>query len=90
VANTPIDLEAYRSRRLAALSRTADPRPCHLSAAPDRVLLLFTTGAELDLSPAHARVWAERLAAMADVAEALGRDERALLSRGEEGGPDAS
>lgn len=67
-----LDLEAARARRVAAAK--APVQPCHLSAAPDRVLLLFTNGEQLDLSPAHARIWAERLAAMADVAEAIGRE----------------
>jgi antitoxin component of MazEF toxin-antitoxin module len=48
--------------------------PAHLSAEPGKVILEVSNGAGLDLSPANARVWAERLAAMADVAEALERE----------------
>jgi len=43
-----------------------------LAAEAGRVFLRFAVGAELELSPEHARIWTERLAAMADVAAALG------------------
>lgn len=81
-------LERYRAARVSAAVKAGPPKPMHLTAAPDRVVLVFTNGDELDLSPESARVWAERLAAMADVAAALGRDERALLGLPEGGGDD--
>lgn len=82
----PICLEAFRARRLAQLAPSTPVRPLHLSAAPDRVLLLFSNGQELSETPASGRVWAERILAMCDVAEALGRDERALLGAPDDGG----
>lgn len=83
------DLEAYRALRVARAAKKGPPCPRHLSAAPDRVLLLFSNGDELDLSPANARIWAERLCQMADSAERLARDERVLLVIREEGDADA-
>jgi hypothetical protein len=82
-ANEPVSLDAYRLRRrvaadLARRSPAAQPpagvKPTYLAAEPGRVLLRFSDGAELELAPEHARTWAERLAAMADVAEAMAKD----------------
>jgi hypothetical protein len=77
-----VSLDGYRLRRQVdeALQLAAKPlapppvKPTYLAAEPGKVLLAFSDGAQLDLSPDHARTWAERLAAMADVAEALDRD----------------
>lgn len=81
----PISLAAYRhrlitQRALAALDAAKQreaPRPVqptYIAAEPGKVLLRFSDGAELELSPEHCRTWAERLAGMADVAEALARE----------------
>lgn len=79
----PISLDAYRARRKALLARIVDRarpvQPTYLGAEAGKVLLAFSNGTEIDLSPAQARLWAERVADMADTAEALAR----------EGGPDA-
>lgn len=71
-----IDLDAARARRASAATRSqttqaSSATPATISAGPGRVVLALGDGAELDLSPQHARVWAERLSDMADVAESL-------------------
>lgn len=72
----PISLDRYRERRAAAArpAASAPVKPTYLAAEAGKVLLAFSDGAQLDLSPQHARIWAERLAAMADVAEALAKE----------------
>lgn len=67
-----VQLAAFRARRATPAPKPV--APAHLQAQPGRVLLQLSDKSELDLSPAHARIWAERLAAMADVAEALERE----------------
>lgn len=84
-----VNLDAFRARRRAVESPQPSQGCIHLGAAPDRVILRLFNGDEAELSPTRARVWAERLVAMADVAEALGRDERSLLID-PDGGDDAS
>lgn len=76
-----VNLAAARQRKLARESAAARPEPAlrqaypaYIAAEADRVILRLTNGDELDLSPDHARVWAERLVAMADTAEALGKE----------------
>jgi hypothetical protein len=64
-----IHLAAARARRAAPAPRPA----AHLRAAPDRVILELADGTGFDLSPTQARRWAERLAAMAEAAEALAK-----------------
>jgi hypothetical protein len=87
VADRPADivsLDAFRARRAEALI----PPPAahhHLAAGPGLVTIVFAGGLEVELSPIRARVWAERLAAMADVADQLQRDADWLV-RGPEGG----
>jgi hypothetical protein len=66
-----VELAAFRARKRPEPKPVA---PAHLSAEPGLVLLEFSNREQLELSPAHARVWAERLAAMADTAEALERE----------------
>lgn len=75
-----VEIAAFRARkRQAAQPRTA---PAHLYAEPGTVVLEFGRQAfdakteRLMLTPAHARVWAERLAAMAAAAEALEQEAR--------------
>lgn len=76
----PISLAAFRQRRLAENSAAAQPsvpapvKPAYLGAEAGKVIVTFTNDAGLELSPQHARIWAERLAAMADVAEALAKE----------------
>ena len=83
----PVSLDEYRLRRrlaaeweteIAAREKAAQApapvKPTYLAAEPGRVLLRFSDGAELELDPTHARIWAERLLGMADVAEALAKD----------------
>ncbi len=69
-------LEDFRTRRMAAAQAAGalPVQPVYLAAEPGKVVLAFSDGAQLDLSPEHARIWAERLAAMADTAEAMGRE----------------
>jgi hypothetical protein len=70
-----VQLAAFRERRPVAKSDSSQPpQPvtAHLWAESGRVVLRFSNGNEVGLTPASARVWAERLAAMADVAEAPG------------------
>lgn len=77
---TPVSLNAYRQRRLAERSAAARPsapepvKPAYLGAEAGKVIVSFTNDSGLELSPEHARIWAERLAAMADVAEALAKE----------------
>ncbi len=80
----PISLDAYRKRRagweqcskpsLGLVTPAAPVEPAYVAAEPGRVILGFTDHAELVLSPAHARIWAERLAAFADTAEAMAKE----------------
>jgi len=82
----PISLADYRRQRelaaaweadIAAREKAAKPRgiqPTYLGAEANKVLLAFSDGTEVDLSPAHARTWAERLLGMADVAEAMAKE----------------
>jgi hypothetical protein len=65
-----VSLDAARARRRAGDAPAAPPAT--LQATPGRVLLAFADGSEVDLSPEHARTWAERLLAMADAAEITG------------------
>jgi len=53
-----------------------------LHARPNTVVLTLADGTEFDLSPDHARTWAERLAAMADVAEAMAKEGAVLAFDG--------
>jgi hypothetical protein len=71
-----VSLDAFRARRAGVTPPGPPPSvaPAHLSAEPGLVLLQFSNREQLVLSPPHARVWAERLAAMADTAEALERE----------------
>lgn len=66
-----VSLDAARARRRAGGPPTAPPAT--LSLCGGCVVLDLGDGTGLELSPDHARAWAERLAAMADVAEALGK-----------------
>jgi hypothetical protein len=69
---TPISLDDYRERKL---ERVAGPFIIgHLACAPGEVLIRITDGTEIPLTPAQARVWAERLAYFADTAEQLTKD----------------
>jgi hypothetical protein len=84
-ADRPISLDAFRARRAEALI----PPPAghhHLAAAPGLVVIHFAGGPEVELSPTRARVWAERLVAMADVAEGLQRDSDWLVGGPEDAG----
>lgn len=78
----PVSLAAYRARReqVAAWERElaerekparAGVKPTYVAAEAGKVLLRFSDGAELELSPDHAETWAERLAQMARTARAL-------------------
>ncbi len=69
-----IELAAHRAKRRSPPAPKV--APAHLFAEAGTVVLEFAGQFDarterLQLSPAHARAWAERLLAMADTAEAL-------------------
>lgn len=67
-----VSLAAARARRREASPPT--PPPAHLTVRSGVVVLVLGGYGELELSPEHARVWAEKLAAMAARAESRGGD----------------
>lgn len=71
-----VRLSDVRARRagIAPPGPPPKPAPAYLATAPGKVLFELSDGTGFDLSAAHARIWAERLAAMADTAEALERE----------------
>lgn len=72
---TVVSLATYRARGRGEKPKTRPPAaPATLAVKDGQVLLDFGDGTGLELSSAHARTWAERLAAMADVAEALAKE----------------
>lgn len=57
--------------------RRPPPRTVDTLVRPGVVVLVITEPTELQLTPKHARIWAERLLAHADTAEQLEAAERA-------------
>lgn len=81
----PISLAAYRHRLITqraladlqaerAAAARAPVTIVYLAAEAGKVLLRFSDGGEVDLSPDHAETWAGRLAEMASTARALAKD----------------
>lgn len=73
----PISLDAYRKRRAGWEAPAPTPpavKPTYIAAEAGKVLLRFSDGAELELSPDHAETWSERLAQMARTARSLGQE----------------
>lgn len=67
-----VQLDAFRARRAKPTPKPV--APAHLYAERGLVVLAFSNQQEVILSAEHARVWAERIAAMADVAHEQERE----------------
>jgi len=70
----PVSLDEYRKRRAGweAPARAVEPlKPVFLAAEAGKVVVRFSDGREVELSPASADTWSEQLAQMARTARDL-------------------
>ena len=70
-----VHLDAYRNKAPATTGKPL--RYATLKATTSGNVVMSIDGNEIEVSPANARTWAERLLAMADVAEGVRREEQA-------------
>lgn len=72
MADRVVDLKTYRERRRT--HRPADHQVSYYVLAEPGTVRIYVAGSQINLSPAEARIWAERLAYLADTAEQLDWD----------------